>query len=85
MYKYRGEKEQYKDFFVELQIRSKIQHAWATAVEIVDTFTKQALKASHGHKDWMDFFRYTSAEFALMEDRPIGDYVSNISSVRLKV
>lgn len=80
VYKYRGEKEQYRDFFVELQIRSKIQHAWATAVEIVDTFTKQALKASHGQKDWMDFFRYTSAEFALMEDRPIGDYVSNINT-----
>src|ERR1035437_6466163 len=54
-YKYNGEKQEYKDYFVELQLRSKIQHAWATAVEIVDTFTKQALKSSRGSKDWLDF------------------------------
>ena len=47
-YKYNGEKEEYKDYFVEIQLRSKVQHAWATAVEIVDTFTKQALKSSRG-------------------------------------
>jgi len=67
VYKYNGEKAEYKDYFVEVQIRSKIQHAWATAVEIVDTFTHQAIKASDGTKDWVDFFRYVSVEFALIE------------------
>lgn len=67
VYKYNGEKTEYKDYFVELQIRSKIQHAWATAVEMVDTYTNQAIKASKGRKDWGDFFRFVSVEFSLIE------------------
>lgn len=72
-YKYGGEKEEYKDYFVELQLRSRIQHAWATSVEIIDTFTNQALKSSRGTADWLRFFRVASAEFAKLEKRPIGD------------
>lgn len=73
-YKYNGEKKEYRGYFVELQLRSQIQHAWATAVEIVDTFTNQALKSSQGTRDWQDFFRMTSAEFAGLEGRPVGAY-----------
>jgi ppGpp synthetase/RelA/SpoT-type nucleotidyltranferase len=71
VYKYNGEKKEYSDYFVEIQLRSKIQHAWATAVEIVDTFTKQALKASNGKTDWLDFFKYVSVEFAKIEKCPL--------------
>src|SRR5690606_15240116 len=31
VYKYNGQKSAYQDYFVEIQIRSKVQHAWATA------------------------------------------------------
>ncbi|MDO9063972.1 MAG: RelA/SpoT domain-containing protein [Sulfuricella sp.] len=79
-YKYNGEKSEYKDFFVELQLRSKIQHAWATAVEIVDTFTKQALKSSRGTQDWLNFFRMAGAEFAKLERRPVGADVDGIDT-----
>lgn len=79
-YKYNGEKVEYKDYFVELQLRSKIQHAWATAVEIVDTFTKQALKSSRGTQDWLDFFRMAGAEFAKLEKRPVGASVAGIDT-----
>lgn len=80
IYKYGGEKVEFNDYFVELQIRSKIQHAWATAVEIVDTFTKQALKASHGEQDWLDFFSYSSAEFAKLEKCPIKESLQLIDT-----
>lgn len=80
VYKYNGAKNKYQDYFIELQLRSKIQHAWATAVEIVDTFTKQALKASQGHKDWLNFFRYVSAEFAEYEKRPVGEYIDGVDT-----
>jgi len=80
VYKYGGEKEEYQDFFVELQLRSKIQHAWATAVEIVDTFTQQALKASQGSQDWKDFFRYISSEFAKLEKRPLDEALKDIDT-----
>lgn len=80
IYKYNGKKEPYKDFFIEIQVRSKIQHAWATAVEIVDTFTNQALKSSHGDKDWLDFFRNVSAEFAKFEKRPIDPELEGVDT-----
>ena len=71
VYKYNGQKTSYQDYFVEIQLRSKIQHAWATAVEVVEHFTRQALKASQGNKDWLDFFRYASAEFSKLENSAI--------------
>ena len=67
IYKYAGRKVAYKNMFVELQLRSRIQHSWATAVEIIDTFTGQALKTSQGRSDWEDFFRLASNEFANLE------------------
>lgn len=72
VYKYNGDKTEYQDYFIEIQLRSKIQHAWATALEIVDTFTNQALKSSSGDKDWLDFFIYAAAQFAKLEKRPTG-------------
>lgn len=67
VFKYNGSKEKYRGLYVELQLRSKIQHSWATAVEVVGTFTKQALKASTGEEIWLDFFKYVSVEFAKLE------------------
>lgn len=81
IYKYNATKEQFKSFFVELQLRSQIQHAWATAVEVVDLFTKQALKASYGEEIWKDFFRYVSAEFARLEKAPIEESLSHINTL----
>lgn len=34
VYKYNGSKKQYINHAIELQIRSKVQHSWATAVEV---------------------------------------------------
>lgn len=80
VYKYNGEKTEYKDYFVELQIRSKIQHAWATAVEMVDTYTNQAIKASKGGKDWGDFFRFVSVEFSLIEKSKVANVAFGIDT-----
>ena len=35
---------------IEIQVRTRIQHYWATAVEIVDLFTGQALKSNQGEQ-----------------------------------
>lgn len=78
VYKYNASKKEYKNFFIELQLRSQIQHAWATAVEVVDLFTKQALKASYGQETWKDFFRYVSVEFARLEKAPTDPNLSKI-------
>ncbi len=71
VFKYNGSKEKFKGMSVELQIRSKIQHSWATAVEVVGTFTKQALKASSGESIWLDFFKYVSVEFSRLENEVV--------------
>lgn len=67
IYRYRGRKTIYNGMAVELQIRSKVQHSWATAVEVVGTFTKQALKASTGEEEWLNLFKFASAEFTKLE------------------
>lgn len=60
----------YNGMKVEVQLRSKMQHIWATAVETVDTFTGQALKASHGQDLWLRFFALMSSDIAMTEGLP---------------
>lgn len=55
---------------VELQIRTRIQHSWATALEIVDLYTRQSIKTNAGGKEWSDFFTHISAIFAVLEENP---------------
>lgn len=55
---------------IEMQIRSRLQHAWATAVETVGAFTAQALKSSAGERAWLRFFALTSAALAAREGTP---------------
>lgn len=71
VYRYKGQKKQYSSHSVELQIRSKIQHSWATAVEVVGTFTGQGLKASQGHEAWLNFFKLASIAFQDLENKAL--------------
>ncbi len=82
VYKYNCSKEKYKGLPVELQIRSSIQHSWATAVELVGTFTGEALKASKGNETWLEFFKLVSFEFAKLEDSNSTVYSKNNESFR---
>lgn len=56
-----------KSFRIEVQVRTKIQHYWATALEIIDLFTKQSLKTNQGDKLWAEFFIKLSDQFAAMD------------------
>ena len=74
IYRYNSDKEgkkTYNGLLVEVQIRSKLQHLWATAIETVDFFTRQAIKSNEGRKDWVDFFKLVSSAFAIMENTPL--------------
>lgn len=56
---------------IEIQLRSRLQHEWATAVETVDLFTSQALKSSVGEEAWKRFFLLMGAVFATKERRAL--------------
>ncbi len=72
IYKYRSDKMKlYDDMRIEIQVRTLMQHAWATAVETVGTFIKQSLKSSQGEADWLRFFALMSSAIAIEEGKPI--------------
>lgn len=56
---------------VEIQIRSQLQHVWATALEIVDLFANQTMKFGGGSPGWKYFFKLVSSAFAMEEKCPL--------------
>src|SRR5207249_1633670 len=62
-----GQNNSYDKLRIEIQLRTVLQHAWATAVEAVGIFTKQALKANVGNKDWLRLFALMGSEIAALE------------------
>lgn len=73
IYRYKNSAaEKYNGLSLELQFRTRLQHAWATAVETIGSFLNQALKSSEGPAEWLDYFKVVSSAFALMEKCPVG-------------
>lgn len=76
IYKYNSDKnEDYNGLLIELQIRTELQHLWATAVETVGLFTDNKLKFNNGSEKWLMFFKLTSALFSIEEKSAIVDGV----------
>jgi hypothetical protein len=69
VFKFRGEGDEkvYDGRRVEIQIRTGLQHSWATAVEAVGLFRREDLKQGQGSLDWLRLFQLMSIEFALEE------------------
>jgi putative GTP pyrophosphokinase len=61
----------YDGLHIELQLRTRLQHAWATAVETMSTFLGQALKSRQGERRWLAFFEVTGSAFAHIERSPL--------------
>lgn len=76
----------YSGMRVEIQLRTQLQHSWATAVEAVGLFTRQALKSNQGDEDWLRFFALMSSAIAAIERTPCvpgtpGDKRSLVSEI----
>lgn len=72
VYKYKQKAASHYDGLqLELQLRTKLQHAWATAVETVGTFIEHPLKSSEGPDEWLKFFSLAGSAFAYSEDSPV--------------
>lgn len=71
-------KETYnKNMLIEIQFRTKLQHIWATAVEMMGIYTKNNLKSSQGDEKILNFFTLVSSVLAKMENMPICPNTSN--------
>ncbi len=71
VYKYNKNVPANEQCRIELQIRTKIQHAWATAIEVLGTYLNQPLKQNFGDKELLELFNSISKCFALIEDNSI--------------
>jgi putative GTP pyrophosphokinase len=85
IYNYNSKVEAYDQLRVELQIRTKLQHNWATAVETAGIITKTSLKSSKGPDEWLDFFQVVSSLFAIKENLPVLDIHEKDSMEELMV
>jgi len=71
---------------IEIQLRTRLQHAFATAVETVTTFTLTPLKFGGGPADWRRFFSLMGSAIAIREGTALvegtptnrGDLVSEL-------
>ena len=84
VYKYRNlTNDSYDGLFIELQIRTRVQHAWASAVETMGTYLNHSLKSSEGPEKWLSFFSLVGSALAHMEGtNPVPGYekLSKIST-----
>ena len=60
----------YTGLRIEMQIRTELQHKWATAVETAGTFSRMALKSNKGSPHWLRFFALMGSIFAQREGMP---------------
>ena len=73
MYTYKGQKGRamYDGRRIEVQIRTRLMHAWATTVEAVGLFRGEQLKNQVGSDQWLRLFALMSGEFAELEQCPV--------------
>ena len=80
------ESHEWKKAKVEVQLRTELQHAWATSLEIIDTLEQISLKTSHGgHEQWRKFFSLTGRLVAHQEGACIIDNQVELNSLRVEL
>ena len=65
------DKQDYEGLRIEMQLRTQLQHVWATAVEIFEAFMGENFKSSKGSQEWLDFFALAASAFAYKEKQPV--------------
>jgi hypothetical protein len=71
LYRGRGEDRVFDDRRIEVQLRTEMQHSWATGIEAVGLFRGEDLKAGQGDARWLRLFHLMSAEIAEAEGCPL--------------
>lgn len=68
---------------IEVQIRTKLQHSWATAVETLGIIEKSSFKTGEGSENIKRFFKLSSAIFSIEENLPILDEYKEKGAVEI--
>jgi len=71
--------EELNNLNLEIQIRTRLQHSWATAVETLGMIQKSSIKTGQGDELTKEFFRTVSALFAQEEGSPLPPGLENMS------
>lgn len=80
---------EFSNLLLEIQIRTTVQHAWATAVETVGAVIGQALKSSEGEERWLQYFQFASLalesmenfQFSRIENRSLVDIADRLAAL----
>lgn len=68
VFKYQNDQnEDINNMRIEIQIRTRLQHAWATSVETLGVIDKVSYKSGYGEEENRKFFKIASALFSLKE------------------
>jgi len=62
-------KKHFNTHLIEIQLRTKLQHAWATSVEILGTYYGESFKSSQGSKEILEFFKKVGLLFLIEESK----------------
>lgn len=68
--RYGGSSEAHQGQKVEIQIRTRLQHIWATAGEAIGAVRGEDLKAGEGDPDWLRLLTVMAGHFAALEGCP---------------
>lgn len=81
VYKYRNAaRPEYTNMRLEIQMRTRLQHLWATAVETIDSVEHLNMKGGVWSEKWSEYFLLASAAFALIEETPLPRSLRGMSS-----
>ena len=73
VYEYKSDNpnSKYNRMKIEIQFRTKLQHSWATAVEVMSLYINSNLKSGIGEEQYFRFFALVSSLFAIKEEMPV--------------
>lgn len=74
IYRYHSEDTDLDGLKIELQIRTRLEHSWAMAVETASLISRSSLKANiEDGSIWREFFKLVSAIFAQREGMAVAE------------
>ncbi len=83
VFRYQSDNDDINNMRIEVQIRTKLQHAWATSVETLGVIEKISYKTGEGTSEKRSFFILASALLALEENSNVPEEYEGVSKENL--